>query len=298
MERAEPRMDAQFIPPGCAAPQNAGRPLQGRVLGQWDSMAECWGLHGSPLRPGQDDVRLYQQVVNELAGGGGMRRAVILGVTPELYHLRWPAGTELRAIDRSADMIGRVWPGSEEQVVRGDWTERHFPEGSVQLVLCDGGLHLLEYPAGQSDLFQEVAAMLSRGGMAVFRLFLPPAVRVGPEEVLRKLRGGEVPDMNTLKLMLGHALTDSTPEGVVLARVWDFLHAGVGSDRDAFFDGLGWPAEEVAVIDFYRDSCSRYHFSTLEEVRGLVEHDFHVRAVLAADHPMGQQCVHLQLERR
>jgi hypothetical protein len=168
----------------------------------------------------------------------------------------------------------------------------------MQLVLCDGGLHLLEYPAGQADLFREVAAMLSRGGMAVFRLFLPPAVRVGAEEVLRRLQGGEVPDMSTLKLLLGHALTDSTTEGVALGRVWDFLHAGVGSDRDAFFGGLGWPAEEVAVIDFYRDSCSRYYFSTLEEVRGLVEHDFHVRAVLAAEHPMGQQCVHLQLERR
>lgn len=271
--------------------------MPGRIHGQWDSMAECWGLHGSPLRPGEDDVRLYQRVVNELAGGG-MRRAVILGVTPELYHLRWPAGTELRAIDRSADMIGRVWPGSEDQVVRGDWTERHFPEGSVQLVLCDGGLHLLEYPAKQSDLFREVAAMLSRGGMAVFRLFLPPAVRVDAGEVLRRLRGGEVPDMNTLKLLLGHALMDSTPEGVPLGKVWDCLHEGIGGDRDAFFGGLGWPAEEVAVIDFYRDSCSRYYFSTLEEVRELVEDDFRVRGVVAAEHSMGRQCVHLQLERR
>lgn len=269
-----------------------------RIHGQWDSMAECWGLHGSPLRPGKDDVRLYQRVVDELAGCGGMQRAVILGVTPELYHLRWPTDMELRAIDRSADMIGWVWPGSEDEVVRGDWTERHFPEGSVQLVLCDGGLHLLEYPVGQAAVFREVAAMLSRGGVAVFRLFLPPAVRVGPEEVLQKLRGGDVPDMNTLKLLLGHALTDSTLEGVVLGRVWDCLHEGIGGDRDAFFGGLGWPAEEVAVIDFYRDSCSRYHFSTLEEVRALVEDDFHVRGVVAAEHPMGQQCVHLQLVRR
>jgi SAM-dependent methyltransferase len=281
-----------------AEPENAARPMPGRIHGQWDSMAECWGLHGSPLRPGEDDVRLYQRVVDELAGCGGMQRAVILGVTPELYHLRWPADMELRAIDRSADMIGRVWPGREHEVVRGDWTEDHFPEGSVQLVLCDGGLHLLEYPVGQADLFRGVAAMLSRGGVAVFRLFLPPAVPVGPEEVLRKLRGGEVPDMNTLKLLLGHALTDSTREGVVLGRVWDCLHEGIGGDRDAFFGGLGWPAEEVAVIDFYRDSCARYHFSTLEEVRELMEDEFHVRGVVAAEHPMGQQCVHLQLERR
>jgi hypothetical protein len=166
--------------------------MSGAGAGQWGAVAERWALLGPPLRPDAEDVANFQRAVDEVAGWMPVRRAVILGVTPELWALRWPAGTEVRAVDRSPEMIAGVWPGDPCDVIVGDWTVRHFGEGSVQVVLCDGGLQLLDYPDGQAGLFAVLKEVIPRGGRAVFRLFQPPEERLSPDEVLSRLEGGRL----------------------------------------------------------------------------------------------------------
>ena len=49
-------------------------------------------------------------------------------MTPEIYHLRWPAGTEFQAADRAQAMIDNVWPGSPAAVHCEDWTALSLPD--------------------------------------------------------------------------------------------------------------------------------------------------------------------------
>ena len=271
----------------------------GADQGQWDSLAARWERHGPPLRPGPLDVALYQRAVDQLGQRPGVP-ALILGVTPEIYRLRWPEGTELRALDRSREMIDTVWPGRPEQAIEGEWGAPNFEPGSFDIVLCDGGLHLLDYPAGQSELVQQLARIVIPGGQVVFRLFLPPERREDPEQVIADLAAGQIRDMNCLKIRLMQAMTSSPVEGVMLDDVWQFLHTRIG-DRESFFANLGWDSHRVAVIDLYRGSQARYHFADLDSVKALFGTDratpFRRIDVTAPAHMMGDRCRHLRLER-
>lgn len=271
----------------------------GADRGQWDSLAARWELHGPPLRPGPLDVALYQRAVDQLGRKTGVQ-ALILGVTPEIYRLHWPEGTTLRALDRSREMIDAVWPGQPEQAIEGEWGSPDFEPATFDIVLCDGGLHLLDYPAGQSELVRQLARIVRPGGHIAFRLFLPPERREMPEEVIADLAAGRIRDMNCLKIRLTQAMTNSPVEGVMLDDVWQFLHARIGN-RETFFGDLGWEARQVAVIDLYRGSLARYHFADLESVKALFGADrgapFRCIDVTAPAHLMGDRCMHLRLER-
>lgn len=271
--------------------------------GQWNEFARRWALHGPPLRPSPLDVEHYQAAVDALAARRPIRSAVILGVTPELHGLRWPSGTALCAVDRSAEMIAAVWPGPADAARLGDWTAPLLPAASVDLVLCDGGLHLLDADHGQPALVAELARSVAPGGRVVFRLFARPAPTDVPETtgaVLAALAAGAIADMNELKIRLGHALTPDAATGVALATVWQALHAAIG-DRDAFFARLGWSPAAVAVIDLYRDSPVRYHFTTVDEAIdrfcGGPAPAFRLVEASPPAQRLGERCVHLCLER-
>ncbi|MDQ6622553.1 MAG: hypothetical protein M3Y86_03600, partial [Verrucomicrobiota bacterium] len=67
----------------------------------WQSMAAVWAQLGSPLRPSAEDQRGYGSFIFPWLQNFAQPRVAILGVTPELYYLPWPAGCDLLAVDRS-----------------------------------------------------------------------------------------------------------------------------------------------------------------------------------------------------
>lgn len=114
--------------------------------GQWPEVARDWPF-GPPLRPALPDVTLVCNALSHLRlAADRPLRVLIMGVTPEIYHLRWPDGCTARAIDWTPAMIEHVWPGLREHVALDDWRKMPFPAGSFDVVTCDGGLNLLQYP--------------------------------------------------------------------------------------------------------------------------------------------------------
>ncbi len=144
------------------------------------------------------------------------RAWAILGVTPELYYLPWPAGCDLLAVDRSRAMIDGVWPGAAAQAVEGDWLRMPLAPASRDLVVCDGGLILLRFPGEHEMLIEKLHEIIPSGGRCVFRLFVPPAERESVEEIIAALRAGQIANLNILKLRLAMALQPSTAEGVAV----------------------------------------------------------------------------------
>jgi SAM-dependent methyltransferase len=196
-------------------------------------------------------------------------RAVIYGVTPELQRMAWPAGATVIAVDRARPMIDAVWPGPRDRVVCGDWSATPLAAGSADVVLCDGGAHLVPFGAPRDAFARELARVIAPGGLFVARLFVPPARPESPDGVLQDLLAGRVASLNVLKLRLGMALQPSAAEGVRLSRVWDALHAAA-PDAQQLAARLGWSFDHLRAIDTYRDCPARYHFQTLDEVRELI----------------------------
>ncbi len=68
------------------------------------------GAIGPPLRPAAEDVRHVQQSVARFlpSEGATRRRALLLGVTPELARIAWEPPVQLLAVDKSQGMADGV----------------------------------------------------------------------------------------------------------------------------------------------------------------------------------------------
>jgi SAM-dependent methyltransferase len=270
-------------------------------VGQWPAVARLWRHLGPPLRPSLEDVTAYGLALRDWSEAypGRFSRGLILGVTPELHHLRWPQGVLPRAIDRTPEMIEHVWPGEKSAVFHSDWLQFDWPERSFDIVLCDGGLHLLDYPAGQGNLRRALARAIPRAGLFVVRLFALPAEPESPDAVLAALLSGSIPNLNCLKLRLGMALQQSPSAGVALAHVWRTLRAAAG-DWPALAARLQWPLEQLAAIDAYRDSAARYYFLTAEQAISLIcgtDGAFELHRTSTPTYALGGQCPTLTFRR-
>ena len=265
------------------------------VIGQWTAMAMAWGQNGPPLRPNAEDVGHFQRTVELWQAHHPHRppRPLILGVTPELYRLRWPAGTEVRGIDRTEAMIVQVWPGPRDAAIHADWLHIPFADASMDLVLCDGGLHLLAHPGEQRTLARKLAAVVAPGGYCVFRLFVPPDPQETAEAVIADLLAGRIPDLNYLKLRLATAMQPGPAAGVSLDAVWHLLHA-LEPDQAALARRLGWAPEHLAVIDAYRGSPARYHFVDVDTAVALfctaTDRAFELQRIDLPEYRLGRQC--------
>ena len=229
--------------------------------GHWSEIARRWAQVGPPLRPSEEDVAFYAGVVRTVRSP----RALILGVTPELYRLPWPSGASVLAADHTCVMIDAVWPGPREAVMCADWRVLPLPDASRNLVMCDGGVHLITYPDGQHKLVTALRRVIEPGGLCILRLFVPPAVRESDDQVLDDLLAGRIPNLNVLKLRLGTALQETPTAGVELRLIFDVI-ARLAPSLNDLADRLGWQREHLLAVESYRDSRTRYHFVTMADV--------------------------------
>lgn len=261
--------------------------------GQWPAVARDWRHIGSPLRPAPEDAAAFGKVLSTWTGAhpGIAPRGLILGVTPELFALDWPDRSLLRAADRTQAMIDHIWPGAPDAAMRTDWREIDLPDGAVDVVMCDGGLHLLDYPLGQAALALRLARIVAHDGFVAFRLFVPPPRRETAESVISALDAGEIRDLNCLKLRLGMAVQEGSEQGVALADVWRLLRSQVRNEWSELADRLGWPLEQLRIIDAYRDSGASYHFVTSDQAVAMFrEAGFECVDTSTQAYEMGDQC--------
>jgi len=263
-------------------------------------MARSWEKTGSPLRPSAEDAASYQSMAEDWIASHGSPRVLLLGVTPEIYRLPWPEGHDFIAIDQATPMIEHVWPGSPAQVLQANWLELPVPTASRDLVFCDGGLHLLDYPKGQRQLIERLHDIIAPGGRCIFRLFTPPPVQETSENVLHDLKAGKIPNLNVLKLRLGMAMQSSPESGIAVHAVWTRLHEFAQGNWEALALHLNWPLDHLKVIDAYRESKARYYFVSHAEAEELFcgQNKFVYHATLTSDYVLGERCPMVAFERR
>jgi SAM-dependent methyltransferase len=230
-------------------------------------MAPHWRQIGPPLRPAHQDLQVLEHYVFDGEPPPTLPRVLLLGVTPEIYDLLKDRSF-LLAVDNSPSMIEHVWRGGSEDVLCADWRNLPLPSHSRDVALCDAGLHLLEYPADQRILVDRLHEVLKPGGHCILRLFVPPAMRETPEQVLTDLFRRRIRNLNVLKLRLGMALQRSASAGAAVHDIWDVLRRSAKS-WEHLATHLGWSLEHLQVIEAYHGSAARYHFVSAEEAAEL-----------------------------
>lgn len=273
------------------------------VEGPWVAHARGWSLLGAPLRPSPEDVRAALSAIRSLSGGraeGGCR-ALLLGVTPELATMEWPAGTTLVAVDRSEAMLEAVFPrvGLPEgaRAILGEWESLPVETGSVDVVIGDGCLSMLEFPQGARRLGAEVRRALSPGGLFVIRAFAAPEDREEMAAIEEDLRAGAIGSFHALKWRVAMALQASAEAGVVLDDVYTTMDK-LRPILAGFAERPGFEPDVVGTIEAYRGSPVKYWFPSVEELRGALSGSLVLERRIEKTYELGDRCPTLVFRRR
>ncbi|HET6639868.1 MAG TPA: methyltransferase domain-containing protein [Gemmatimonadota bacterium] len=266
-----------------------------RTSTPWERHARQWSRIGPPLRPSPEDVAVAEATLGAWGAttGRGDPRVLVLGVTPELCSLATLPVMQTIAIDRSMDMIRAIWPGAlhaGDSVACGDWRRLPLIDRSVDVVLSDGCLSTLPYPAGYVEVSMELRRVLAEDGHCVARCFVQAEAPERIGDVLRDLADGRIGSFHALKWRLAMALQQDPENGVVLARVWEALN-DAEPDLAALSRRCDWPLDVVQTIDAYRAVGARYSFPSLDALCGLFgEAGFAVLDVVRPGYELGERC--------
>lgn len=265
----------------------------------WQKLSRNWEKFGPPLRPSARDAAFMTDAINSWANGNGAPRALILGVTPELYHLPWPNGTDILAVDHNKAMIDNVWPGPRSTVICDEWLDMPLERSSRDIALCDGGISVLAYPHEHQQFVKELCRIIASDGLCILRLFVPPKEREEPDKVLQDLLGAKIPDLNHFKLRIWTAMYQDTTKYIQLKYVWDAINS-VAPDLNSLAAQLGWPLDTLFIINAYRNNPTRLFFPSIDEVRHLFCQNpggFELEAVRVPTYDLGECCPTMVLRR-
>ena len=275
------------------APSGHAQPHEASAAAEyWQKLSRNWDKFGPPLRPSAQDAAFLTDAISSWANGNGAPRALILGVTPELYHLPWPRGTDILAVDHTQAMIDNVWPGPRSAVICDEWIDIPLQRGSRDIALCDGGISVFVYPQEHQQLVQTLFRVIAPGGLCILRLFVPPKEREEPDKVLQDLLGAKIPDLNHFKLRLWMAMYKDTTKNVQLNYFWDAIHR-VAPDLNNLAAQLGWPTETLFMINAYRNNPTRFFFPNVDDISYLFCKDpggFELETVRVPTYDLGECC--------
>jgi SAM-dependent methyltransferase len=260
----------------------------------WEQQARQWSQVKPPLRPSGEDLLWAQDTLNRWSSRHGPApvTALVLGVTPELATLNWPAASHVLGADLSMPMIRGLWPAPPGHLVRrsavqADWLALPLSNRSCDLVFGDGCYVTLRR-AQAPRLTHSVHRVLKPGGTFLIRVFVRPAADERPETVWEHLLAGRIGNFHIFKFRLLMSLHGEDSE-VRVADAWDFFQSCC-PHAEGLAQHLGWPLEEVRTIQAYRAQPTVYWFPTLAEFRAVVAAQFAETACLWPTYEMGGCC--------
>ncbi len=265
------RSDDAGVPP--VAP-----PGRSPLADVWVELSQRWHRINPPLRPAGEDVDLFQHLAGEALArlAPAARRALLLGVTPEVATMRWPVGTTMLALDSSPAMIRNVWPATpagERAVALADWKAMPVRDGACAFVIGDGILTSQRYP----DDFRTLAAELRRAvrddGALVLRLFARPEEPDPLDDVFADLRAGRIANFDLFHWRFAMAMHGDLASGTRVAALWDEWHERV-PDPERLMVAIGWAPDAARVLETYRGLETSISFPTVTEVREILASRF------------------------
>ncbi len=250
----------------------------------WESRARDWRV-SPPLTPAAEDIAWYEATVSACARALSARplRALLLGVTPGIATMGWPAGTSLLAVDWAQGMVEHVWPRTGfpdgTEVVRADWRQLPLASGSIDVVVGDGCYAAMGSLEGARQLNREIRRVLRGGGWYCTRAFRRSDVPTPTEALFEELEGGGVDNLDLFRWRLAMAVQGDSAEGVALGKVWRVWEQHV---RDVQADARRWSADQRLNMARWENVEARFSFLSLAELRDLAAPGFEL---LSSDWP-------------
>jgi len=245
--------------------------VDGAACSYWESRSRDWRV-SPPLTPAPEDIAWYETTVGACAQSMAARplRAVLLGVTPGIATMSWPAGTSLVAVDWAQGMVAHVWPRAgfpeRTQVLRADWRELPLASGSIDLVVGDGCYAAMGSLAGARDLNREIRRVLKHGGWYCTRAFCRSDAAPSVQALFEELAADGVDNLDLFRWRLAMAVHGQSVDGGALGSVWRrWQH----HSRDVPTDTRRWSADKRVNMVRWETVEARFSFPSLAELREL-----------------------------
>ncbi len=263
-----------------------------RQASHWNAHALQWNLIGSPLRPDRDDIVTLEKEAERWHASERVAKpqAMLLGVTPEIASMRWPAHTRLVSMEHSLAMIRSVWPGARlgHSAVCAEWLALPVPDASQDIVVGDGCYNMLgntQYRA----MTREVRRIIRPHGIFIMRFFIRPDKSESVSRVADDLMRKRIGNFHIFKWRLAMALHASLDAGVKLADIWDAWNSLVPAPGELAAK-LGWPLAVLDTVRAYRGVDTRYTFPTMMEAREALLNAFSEIDCHVPHYEMGDRC--------
>ncbi len=251
----------------------------------WDNQARQWALVGEPLKPSQAELQNSYSWIHEHAQlQNDYLTALVLGVTPEIINLSWPAQTRLIAVDYNETMIKSVLPKKTATLapigLLANWLQLPLPSSSVDIVIGDGCYSQVRWKDYEA-LTQEIRRVLKPNGIFIIRFFTKPENIDPVESIYRDVFSGEIASFHAFKFRLAIALQSDPRQGVCLKDIWSTWDSSFKQEVLQNMQKLKWNLETISTIDIYRLSNTIYTFPTQIEIRSifskhLLEKELHI----------------------
>jgi len=260
----------------------------------WDSLAAQFQYQQSPLRPCAEDIQIIGGIVEawHRRHPSPRTRTLLLGVTPELAGLSWPANTYLLAIEKSRQMIDMVWPGNisrRRRVIQGDWFQAKIKNNSMDLIVGDGFLTGFTYPVQYSQIAKIVSRWLKKDGLFIARLFVRTKKREMIRHIMADLKANQIRQFDALKWRLAMALQQSTSSGVVLDQIYREW-TRIEKEIPALTNYAGWPRPTVDTIKLYENRKNFYTFPTVEELNAAFLPHLKMVSMTVPNYELARHC--------
>jgi SAM-dependent methyltransferase len=259
----------------------------------WGAFADAYHNLGPPLKPSAEDVEVVEGALEQWRRERPARElnALLCGVTPAFANLNFPAGTRLLAAEQSEPMIRALWPGDNatRMAVRGNWLELPRADHTCDIVLGDGCFQCMAYPGGHRALLASMHRVLVSDGIVLMRFFVRPSVREDIDSLFADLHAAKISSFHVFKWRLAMALQSSTEAGIVVNEIYE-AWAARGIRSTDLATKLGWPVAAIDTITAYQGKGTRFSFSTLEEIRAVVQEHFDEIFVREPGYDLGERC--------
>ncbi len=231
-----------------------------------DKHSNQWGRIGSPCRPTEEDGQLLLQMAAPcLRDRADAAKIVVMGVTPEIVQLAWPAQVRLQAFDHSPKMIASVWrphPNLPSNVQQVRWQNMPLADHSIDCIVGDGSLTVIDTLEDYPEVLAELARVLKPTGALVLRCFISPDQPERVEDIAAHALAGSIKSFHALKWRVAMAMSAKREFSVRLMDIRAVIDK-LFPDRNLLAERAGWLRESIDTIDAFDGVESCITFPTL-----------------------------------
>jgi SAM-dependent methyltransferase len=265
----------------------------------WNYSIEIYKRMKSPWRPSRQEIAIME---SQVAGWMGERinksgiHALVLGISPEIVDMTWPAQTRLTVVDNSEAMARAFWPSDSverRQLVQADWMNLPFESRQFDAVIGDGVFNVLSYPEGYQHFAQILSCNLKPDGLFLTRVQTQFEPKENPEDISARYLSGQITDYHELRFRFITAMQPDVYQGVFSSKeIIDSHLAKFGISLSELYRTTGYdpPPMEGGHSASAGAPPMKATYPTQNEFLISMREHFQVMELSYGNHPLGHQC--------